>query len=214
MKIIIRVLIALNSLILGARSMDDPPPLGPPRITANFSLSVLAFMETFPHQTKGILVHKLGQEEDDPRTFPFYSPPPCNPRIPDELYPLSKKLNTKTNQDFTNYLAQTLPTDHFLMQVSESVLSNVHIEAINSSPAQFLLLITTDKTTTLNRFTKITERLDSRIKVALSDRTIKGIDASDINKLLSKPTCANLYYLALHNLNDDTAKKKCIVRAS
>ncbi|MES2608210.1 MAG: hypothetical protein V4544_05740 [Pseudomonadota bacterium] len=207
MKEIIRVIIILNSLILGARSMGDPPPLETPRITANFSLSVLAFMETFPHQTKGILVQKLNQEEDAPRTFPFYSPPPCNPEIPDELIELSKKLNTKTQQHFTEYLSETLPTDHFLMQVSESVLSNSLIETLNSSLAQFVLLITTDKTTNLNRFIKIIQRLDPRIRVGLSDRTARRIDATSINKLLAQPISSKLYYLALHHIEDETSQK-------
>ena len=206
MKKIIRVIIVLNSLILAARSMDDPPP-HETLVTTNFSLSVLAFMETFPHQTKGILVQKLNQEEDYPRTFPFYSPPPCNPEIPDELIELSKKLNAKTQQHFTEYLSEILPTDHFLMQVSESVLSNSLIDTLNSSLAQFVLLITTDKTTNLSRFIKIIQRLDPRIRVGLSDRTARRIDATNINKLLAQPTCSNLYYLALHHLNDDIAQK-------
>lgn len=206
MKEIIRVIIILNGLILSARSMDGPPPLEPPRAAANFSLTVLAFMETYQHQTKGILVQKLQQEEDDPRTFPYYSPPACNPRIPDELDHLSEKLNKKTQQDFIDYFEQTLPTDHFLIQVSESVLSNAHIELINSSLAQFVLLITTDKTTNLNRFINITERLDPRIKIALSDRTARGIAATDISRLLSKLSCSKLYHLSLRHIANETAQ--------
>lgn len=207
MKKIIRALILLNSLILYAYSMDDPPLLKPPCATANFSLTVLAYMETYQHTTKGILVQKLHQEEEDPKTFPYYSPPACNPEIPDELYHLSKKLTNTTQQNFTDYLTHSLPTDHFIIQTSENVLSNAHIELINSSPAQFVLLLTTDKTSTLNRLIRILERLDSRIKVAFSDRTSRGINPSYIKKLLNQPSCSKLYYLALHNLNNDTAQK-------
>lgn len=207
MKEIIRVIIILNGLILNARSMDDPPPLEPQHITANFSLSVLAFMETFQHQTKGMLVHKLSQEEENPETLPYHSPPPCNPEIPEELYHLSSKLNNTTQQDFTDYLAHTLSTDHFLIQVSERVLSNAHIKLINSSPAQFVLLITTDKTSNLSHFTEIINNLDPRIKVALSDRTVNGINAIDIDRLLANINCTKLYYLALHHINDCTAQK-------
>lgn len=193
--------------MLCAHSMDDIPQLGPPRTSSNFSLSVLAFMETFPHQTNGILVQKLNQEEDDPTTFPFYSPPPCNPEIPDELIKLSEEINKETQQDFTNYLSKTLTTDHFLIQVSESVLADSLIDSLNSSLSQFIILITTDKTTTLNRFIRIAQRLDGRIKIALSDRTAGGINDLDINTLLSKPYCSKLYYLALHHINDDTSQK-------
>lgn len=114
MKEIIRVIIILNGLILSARSMDGPPPLEPPRAAANFSLTVLAFMETYQHQTKGILVQKLQQEEDDPRTFPYYSPPACNPRIPDELDHLSEKLNKKLNKISSIILNKLSPQTTFL----------------------------------------------------------------------------------------------------
>jgi len=41
----------------------------------------------------------------------------------------------------------------------------------------------------------------------LSDRTHKGIAVSDIERLLAKSIDSNLYYLALHGLNDDVAQK-------
>lgn len=207
MKKIIHALIILNSFILCARSMDDPPLLEPPCAAANFSLTVLAFMETYRHQTKGILVQKLHQEDENPSTFPYYSAPACNPIIPDDLYALSTKLNRQTQQDLNDYFAQTQPEDHFLIQISESVISNAHIELLNASSAQFVLLITTDKTSNLRRFINITKKLDPRIKIALSDRTERGIAAEDIRRLLKEPSCSKLYYLSLHRIRNDTAQE-------
>ena len=195
----------LNSLILAARSMDDPPQLEPPRVAANFSLTVMAYFETYPHEKKGMSVFKLYQEEPDEYDLLYFSPPPCNPTIPDELTELSEELTAETQQHFVDYLSETLPTDHFLIQVAEQSLSDSLISVINKSPAQFMLLVTTEKATNLRRFTQIAQRLDPRIKIALSDRTVNGIDASDIKRLLRLSICSNFYYLALHHLDDGTA---------
>ncbi|MES2253250.1 MAG: hypothetical protein V4482_06175 [Pseudomonadota bacterium] len=206
MKKIVRVIAALHSFVFCGYGMDDPP-FAEHRATAKFSLSVMAYFDTYRHRTRGILVCKLDQEECDEDDYSKHSPPPCNPEIPDQLIELSKRLDEQTKTCFEQYLLETLPTDHFLIQVGEHTLTNSLIEKMNSSPAQFVILVTTDKKSNLNRFIKISEKLDPRIKIALSDRTHKGISFSDIERLLAKSKDFNLYYLALRKLNDDVAHK-------
>ena len=206
MREIVRVVIILSSLIFGGYSMGDPPL---PELfnRDNLSLTIMPYFEAHRHKANGISVWKLHQEEYQDSDFPFFSPPPCNPEIPDQLTKLSKELNAETKQNFKEYLAEALPTDYFFIQIAEHILTNSLIKEINASPAQFVILMTTNKESTLSRFSNAIKKFDSRIKVALSDRTVSGINTDGIEKLLANPFCNKLYYLALHHLDDNDAYK-------